>query len=280
MVNNVKAVQRLTGRIAALGRFISRSSDRSHHFSSLLKKKISFEWTPECQHALEELKRYLSSPPLLHTPKEDETLYLYLAVSEVIVSGVLVWEEQGAQFLVYYVSQTLGDAETRHSIKTPKFTNNEAEYEAIIVGLELAKSLGEEIVEAKCDSLLVILHRFKEWTLVHISREQNSEADSLANLGSSVEEDDILPGAVVRLSKLVIEEGHAEVNSTSLTWDWRNKYIDYLKNGKLPTDPKESRALRAKAARFSLHESGTLYRRTFDGPLAVCLGPGDTDYVL
>lgn len=78
----------------------------------------------------------------------------------------------------------------------------------------------------------------------------------------------------------MVEEGHVEINSTSLTWDWRNKYIDYLKHGKLPTDPKESKAFRAKAARFSLNENGTLYRRTFDGQLAVCLGPGDTDYVL
>ncbi|XP_070030052.1 uncharacterized protein [Nicotiana sylvestris] len=174
----------------------------------------------------------------------------------------------------------------------------------MIAGLELAKSLGAEVVEPKCDSLLVvyqvngslevredtmqryldklqvILHHFKEWTLVHIPRDQNSEADALANLGSSIEEYVILPRTVVQLSKSVIEEGHAEINSTSLTWDWRNKYIDYLKNGKLPTDPKESRALRAKVARFSLDENGTLYRKTFDRPLAVCLGPGDTDYVL
>nr|XP_009780828.1 PREDICTED: uncharacterized protein LOC104229815 [Nicotiana sylvestris] len=179
VVNNMKSIQRLTERIAALGRFISRSSDWSHHFFSLLKKKNNFVWTPECQQALEELKRYLSSPSLLYTLKEDETLYLYLAVSEVAISGMLVREEKG---------------------------------------LELAKGLGAEVIDAKCDSLLVV--------------------------------------------------------------NQRNKYIDYLKHGKLPSDPKESRALRAKAARFSLDENGTLYRRTFDGPLAVCLGPGDTDYVL
>lgn len=41
-------------------------------------------------------------------------------------------------------------------IKTAKLTNNEAEYEAMIAGLELAKSLGAETIEAKCDSLLVV----------------------------------------------------------------------------------------------------------------------------
>ncbi|XP_070002447.1 uncharacterized protein [Nicotiana sylvestris] len=171
-------------------------------------------------------------------------------------------------------------------------------------GLELAKSLGAKVIEAKCDSLLVVnqvnksfevredrmqryldkpqvtLHLFKEWTLDHVPREQNSEANALYNLGSSVEENDIVPGIVTQLSRFVVEEGHAEINSTSLTWDWRNKYIDYLKNGKLQSDHKVSRALRIKAATFALDTYGTLYRRTFDGRLAVCLGPGDTDYVL
>ncbi|XP_070022069.1 uncharacterized protein [Nicotiana sylvestris] len=130
------------------------------------------------------------------------------------------------------------------------------------------------------DKIQIALRHFKEWTLVHVPREQNSEADALANLGSSTEEEDLLPGAIVQLFKSMVEEDHAEINSTSLTWDWRNKYIDYLKDGKLPADPKESRALRTKAAQFSLDEDGTLYRRTFNAPLAVCLGPGDIDYIL
>nr|XP_009777679.1 PREDICTED: uncharacterized protein LOC104227186 [Nicotiana sylvestris] len=56
------------------------------------------------------------------------------------------------------------------------------------------------------DKIQVTLHRFKEWNLVHIPREQNSKADTLANLGSSVKEDDLLLGAVVQLSKSAIEK--------------------------------------------------------------------------
>ena len=52
VVNSIKGVQRLTGRIAALSRFISRSSDKCHRFFSLLRKKNDFVWTPECQGAL------------------------------------------------------------------------------------------------------------------------------------------------------------------------------------------------------------------------------------
>ncbi|XP_070052500.1 uncharacterized protein [Nicotiana tomentosiformis] len=174
----------------------------------------------------------------------------------------------------------------------------------MIQGLELAKNLEAEVIEAKCDSLLVVnqvngtfeareermqryldklhvsLHRFNEWTLQHVPRDQNSEADALTNLGSSVEEDELKIGEVVQLMRSVVEEGHAEINSTSLTWDWRNTYVEYIRTGKLPSDPKESRALHTKAARFSLSKDGTLVRRMFDGPMAICLGPGDTEYIL
>ncbi|XP_070039214.1 uncharacterized protein [Nicotiana tomentosiformis] len=138
----------------------------------------------------------------------------------------------------------------------------------------------ENQMQKYLDKLQVTVHQFKEWTLQYVPREQNSEADALANLGSSVEDDELNSGAVVQLIKSVIEEGQAEINYTSLTWDWRNRYIKYFKNGKLPSDPKESRALRTKAARFTLSKDGMLFIRTFDGPLAICLGPGDTDYIL
>ncbi|KAL5574300.1 hypothetical protein UlMin_023897 [Ulmus minor] len=71
--------------------------------------------TPACEQALQDLKRYLTSPPLLSKPKDGEQLYIYLAVSEGAVSAVLVREEEGKQFPVYYVSKSLLDAETRYT---------------------------------------------------------------------------------------------------------------------------------------------------------------------
>nr|XP_033512193.1 uncharacterized protein LOC117276897 [Nicotiana tomentosiformis] len=66
-----------------------------HNFFALLKKKNNFEWTPECQQVLKDLKRYLSSPLLLSKSEEGEQLLIYLAVSEVAVSTVLVRENEG-----------------------------------------------------------------------------------------------------------------------------------------------------------------------------------------
>jgi len=103
-------VQRLTRRIVALGRFISKSSKFFFKFFSVLKKQNQFEWTDE--QALKDLKSYLSNLPLLAKPKDGERLLIYLVVSEVAVSVVLVREGKGKQSLIYYVSKSLLDAET------------------------------------------------------------------------------------------------------------------------------------------------------------------------
>ena len=85
---NIKEVQSLNGKIAALNRFVSRATDKCLPFFRMLKKFI--EWTVECQQVFEDLKAYLSSPPLLSPSKPREKLFLYLAVSLTVVSAALV----------------------------------------------------------------------------------------------------------------------------------------------------------------------------------------------
>ena len=98
----VKEVQKLTGRIATLNRFVSRATDKCLPFFKTLKQ--AFAWTDECEAAFQELRRYLSNPPLLSPSKEGEDLYLYLAVSASAVSAALIRGEGKKQLLVYCVS--------------------------------------------------------------------------------------------------------------------------------------------------------------------------------
>nr|XP_023884357.1 uncharacterized protein LOC111996604 [Quercus suber] len=109
---SVKEVQKLTGRIAALNRFVSRATDKCLPFFKTLKQ--AFEWTDECEAAFQELKRYLSNPPLLSPSKEGENLYLYLTVSSTAVSAALIREENRKQLPVYYVSQAFQGAEFKY----------------------------------------------------------------------------------------------------------------------------------------------------------------------
>ena len=75
----MKEVQNLNGKIAALNKFVSKVTDKHLPFFRTLRK--SFKWMDECQKAFEDLKKYLSSPPLLSPSKLGEELYLYIAVS-------------------------------------------------------------------------------------------------------------------------------------------------------------------------------------------------------
>ena len=59
--SSIKEVQRLTGRITALSRFVSRASDKCQPFFQVLKK--AFQWDTKCEEAFSALKAYLSSPP-------------------------------------------------------------------------------------------------------------------------------------------------------------------------------------------------------------------------
>ena len=109
---NVKEVQSLNGKIAALNKFVSRATDKCLPFFHTLKK--SFEWTAKCQQTFEELKAYLSSPPLLSPSQPSEELFLYLAVSHVAVSATLIREEEKVQKPVYFANHVFRGVEERY----------------------------------------------------------------------------------------------------------------------------------------------------------------------
>jgi len=102
---NIKEVQSLNGKVVVLNTFVSRAMDKCLTFFRTLKK--SFEWTAECQQAFEDLKAYLSSPPLLSPSKDGEELFLYMAISLAAISVALVKEEDKVQKPIYYTSRAL-----------------------------------------------------------------------------------------------------------------------------------------------------------------------------
>ena len=67
-LRNPKEIQRLTRMTAVLNRFISRSANRCRPFFLLMNKWKGFEWTEECAQAFQQLKDYLSCPPIMSSP--------------------------------------------------------------------------------------------------------------------------------------------------------------------------------------------------------------------
>ena len=101
--------------IAALNRFISRSANRCRPFYLLINKWKGFEWSEDCTVAFQQLKEYLSRPPIMSSPAADEVLCAYIVVAPHAMSLVLIRKDNGLQRPVYYVSKSLHKAEIRYS---------------------------------------------------------------------------------------------------------------------------------------------------------------------
>ncbi|XP_074299102.1 uncharacterized protein LOC141630130 [Silene latifolia] len=65
-----------------------------------------------------DLRLYISSPPLLAKPEKGEPLSVYLSVTDTAVSAVLMKEQEGQQHLVYYVINSLLDAEMSPNLES------------------------------------------------------------------------------------------------------------------------------------------------------------------
>ncbi|XP_025662052.1 uncharacterized protein [Arachis hypogaea] len=110
----IKEVQRLTGRLAALSRFLPCLAAKSANFFRCLRKNTTFQWDEECEVAFQSLKQFLSKPPILQKPKIGETLYLYLSITDTAISSVLVTEDERGQLPVYFISKSLQNAELHY----------------------------------------------------------------------------------------------------------------------------------------------------------------------
>ncbi|KAG5557203.1 hypothetical protein RHGRI_007467 [Rhododendron griersonianum] len=170
-------------------------------------------------------------------------------------------------------------------------TNNEAEYEALIAGLKLARHMGAEEVQVYSDSQLVINQlnddydakdarmnkymsqvvalagSFKNVFFDHVGRDLNSHADALAGLGAVCAdqggERTIVLGEVPSPS---FEPEPLEVMDIHLAPSWMDPLVSYLKHAVLPADRKEAHKIHCQSASYFLDPSGTLYRRSYTGP--------------
>ncbi|VFQ79931.1 unnamed protein product [Cuscuta campestris] len=143
---SVRDVQKLTGCLAALSWFLSRSAERSLPFFNVLKKANTFAWDEDCQKAFEELKEYL-----------------------VVHGGILFTTPEG--FKIYNAL-----------VFNFKLTNNEAEYEALAGGLRLAQALKISRVSIKSDSSLIVGQGFEEFKIAQIPRAENVDVELLSKL--------------------------------------------------------------------------------------------------
>ncbi|XP_026430802.1 uncharacterized protein LOC113327899 [Papaver somniferum] len=377
-------------------------------FFDVLKKAVNFGWKDECEKAFDEIKQYLSIPPVLVSPKTGQPIEVYLAATENVLKRILeraddssrlaIWSnflgayeikyetrtaEKGhaldallADFHVDDIQTVTGEeeelfkpiepttdqtgGESAMEVDTPEplwtvFTdgssnvggagvtcviltlegsriekatrlgfqasNNEAEYEAAIIGLKAVKQLDAKNVKLVTDSMLVInqflwtykakeermalyldhmrelANEFDQFSIGQLPRLENRHAGSLAYLSSVVETDttcfivvDFQELPSISDSHCVLAIRHASGGEGAATSahgdtevidsnmdvdspvidnygshvenaaDWRQPYIQYLKNDKLPEDEKLVAKVKKNVWRYSMIE-GQLHRK-------------------
>ena len=90
----IKDIQKLTGCMAALSRFISRLGEKGQPFFKLPKASERFSWSKEVNIAFEQLKLFLTKPPTMTAPRPDKTLLIYIAATSHVISTTIVSSAQ------------------------------------------------------------------------------------------------------------------------------------------------------------------------------------------
>jgi len=120
LIRDIMGVQKVMGCLAVLSRFISRLGEKALPLYWLLKKAERFSWTPDTEEALDNLKKMLTSAPVLVPPQPAEPLLLYVASTTQVVSAAVVVERQEeghalpVQRPVYFISEVLSETKARN----------------------------------------------------------------------------------------------------------------------------------------------------------------------
>ena len=185
-----------------------------------------------------------------------------------------------------------------------KASNNMAEYEALVAGVQLALDSGADSLNIFSDSQLVVnqvtgefqtkdpqmtaymgymqilLRRLKFYNISQIPREKNSKADALARLATA--DPSLLPGnhlAIEHLSKPSICKTFSEVFTVEQTTTWMDPILQYKLEGKLSEDKLEARRLILRSSRYKIQD-GKLYKRGLSMPNLRCIPRTEGEAVL
>ncbi|XP_061373589.1 uncharacterized protein LOC133315924 [Gastrolobium bilobum] len=200
-----------------------------------------------------------------------------------------------------------------------KASNNQAEYEAVLAGLAMAKDLGAARIILKSDSQLVVaqvqgnyqakeaftvkylekvrllLANFERFTMDHIPREQNSQADILYKLASTkgpgnnrlvIQQSVPNPSIIMAITKRKprpSQSAQSLIDDDTMPPDdedtWMTPIWNYLTKGVVPPEPRAAKKLACKASFYTVINNH-LYKKGFSSPLLKCLDPQQARYVI
>uniref|UniRef100_A0A2N9FLD8 Uncharacterized protein n=1 Tax=Fagus sylvatica TaxID=28930 RepID=A0A2N9FLD8_FAGSY len=280
----VKEVQSLTGKAATLNRFVSSPSQTGEALYLYLAVSASavssalIREEERVQKPVYYTSRALKRPYFqAHSIIVMTDYPIRKAMNKPDAAGRLVqWSIEMGEFDIDYQprtaikAQALVDfiAEFTHPLKedekseegeawTLRFraTNNEAEYEALLAGLKLSKSMGIKALTIKSDSQLIV---------GQVKGEYEAKEDRMKKHLTAVK------ALLTHFEKVELLQIPREDNVAA----------DRLaREGTLPADRTEAHKLRIRASHFRLL-GGILYKMGFSRPHLRCLSPEEANYVI
>ncbi|XP_071727330.1 uncharacterized protein [Rutidosis leptorrhynchoides] len=184
-----------------------------------------------------------------------------------------------------------------------KVTNNEAEYEALLAGMRIARELGVKKLQGYVDSQLVtnqingtfdandkymqsymamvhsLADTFVDFRINQIPRSQNKQADVLSKL-AALTFNHLEKKTLVE--QVFTKSTEPETTITSVEEEeatWMTDIIEFLCTGSLPEGEKEAMKIRVKAPNYELRGE-FLYRKSYLGASMRCVGPKEAAMII
>lgn len=121
-LHSIKEVRQILEVLGYQRAFIQDYSKIAKPLNDLLKKGAKFNWTQECEEALDALIKQVGNDPILVAPNEDEPFELETDASFYAVGAALFQkDERGKRKAVGYASKTLIAAERNYDIWDQEF---------------------------------------------------------------------------------------------------------------------------------------------------------------
>ncbi|XP_071695098.1 uncharacterized protein [Rutidosis leptorrhynchoides] len=256
---------------------------------SSVKGQVMGDYLAEMSGELEVINERTALKPIL-----DETWDLF-------TDGALCAEGAGAGLVLANLS---GEEHTYALRFNFDVSNNEAEYEALLAGLNIARKMNIAKLRAITDSHLVAnqfngsfeahdpsmqkylqllkelaerfehfkLARFEHFKLAQVPRSQNKKVDALSKLAALTFSHFQKQVWVEELPSKSIDSDLMVASVEEEQPNWMEPIIQYICNDALPSDSREARLVRERAPMYII-QNDILYRKSYCGPMMRCVGP-------
>ncbi|CAM8969262.1 unnamed protein product [Rhodiola kirilowii] len=155
--STVRDIQSFLGHAGFYRRFIKDFSKKALPLSTLLQKEVPFEFTNTCKEAFDELKKALTSTPVIQTPDWKKPFEIMCDASDFAVGAILGQKIDKKAGVIYYASRTLDPAQRNYS-------TTEKELLAVVFALEKFRPylLGAKVIVYSDHAAIRYLMKKKE----------------------------------------------------------------------------------------------------------------------